>query len=74
LLVMESYSAREFYWPLPEALSSDTAPFCLAIHVTVRSLDRVRPFLAGVGGTERAGRLVLPAGGYGHVVLAFEEG
>lgn len=74
-MVSDRAGIEAVYGPLPAALADAAPPFCLAIHVRVPDLDRVRPFLAaaGVHVRETPGKLILDeAERHGNVFLVFD--
>lgn len=73
-VVLDRAGATALYGPIPEAIAADPEPCYLGIHVAVRDVDAVRPFLAGAGCPHRmvdGTILVTDAPTYGNVFLGF---
>jgi catechol 2,3-dioxygenase-like lactoylglutathione lyase family enzyme len=74
-VILDRAAAEAEYGVLPRVLSESPPPFCLAVHVSVTELARVRPFIdrAGVANKQVQERLVLlDAAQYGNVFLIFD--
>jgi hypothetical protein len=75
-VVADRHTIEKMYGDLPASLRADDGPYCVAIHVTVGSLDRLVPFLdrAGTNYRHDGDELKLTdAASYGNVFLAFVE-
>lgn len=75
-VVADRSTIETTYGELPADLRADEGPYCVAIHVTVASIERLVPFLDRAGAAyrrdEKAVRLT-QAAPYGNVFLAFVD-
>ncbi|HEV2652630.1 MAG TPA: VOC family protein [Rhizomicrobium sp.] len=75
-VVADRSAIEKMYGDLTESLRADEGPYCVAIHVTVASMDRFVPFLDGAGANYRRDGMevrLTDAEPYGNVFLAFVE-